>query len=323
MNNTSAIRARSRLALYVLAGFFMLAPAASHAATNVATHQILPPNQQTCPVVGATDITPYIYDGALNSFDITVSDASYVAIGAQVGDTPLSFNYITRYDAPNGAVRIHVDVPTTQLVSDTPITVSLASAHPQGSPITCIASVSTVLPAVPQQGSQAPTPVPHTPDTTAYTAPSARPQVPSYPWTHISYAQPKPVQQPVVVPVKQPVATATAPLVTATHSLGNACVGAGAPARLWTILLVLYAAFVWLLTMLRGKSTDATDWNVALVVAGFLGLLFFWYVSAACRTGSWAPILATIIACAGLIALTQSVGKAEETPLLLTDPKKS
>jgi hypothetical protein len=73
---------------------------------------------------------------------------------------------------------------------------------------------------------------------------------------------------------------------------------------------------------MRGKDIESSDWNVGLVVAGFLGLLFFWYVSAACRTGSWAPILATIIACAGLIALTQS-GTADRAVLLLKDPKKS
>lgn len=325
METQVTARARFRAGIYALALLFVLAPAASQAATSVATNQILPPGQQACPVVGATDITPYIYDGALNSFDITVSDSSYVAVGAQVGNTALSFNYTTRYEAPNGAVRIHVDVPTTPLVSDTPITISLVSAHPSNSPVTCVATVSTVLPAVPQQGSGTPPGSPVSSGgsgTTAQVPSTYKPQAPQYPWSHIAYTKPTPTKQPTTSPVK-PIATATPALVTATHSLGNACVGAGAPARLWTILLVLYAAFVWLLTMMRGKAGESTDWNVALVVTGFLALLFFWYVSAVCRTGSWAPILATIIACVGLIALTQSTPATEETPLLLVDPKKS
>lgn len=320
MHTAAAIRSHSRVALFILAAFFA-APSTSHAATAIATNQVLPPNQQTCPVVGATDITPYVYDGALNSFDITVSDPSYVAISGTVGDTPVSFEYMTRWFDANGGVRMHVDLPSIALTRDMPVTITLVSAHPKGSPITCIATVTTVVPAVNGYIPQ-PTPsVPASGNTGSNTVPTH--QQPAYPWNHISYTQPtKPVSAPATHGPTATTATTThiPALVTATHSLGDVCTSKGGPAKLWTALLVLYAIFVWVIAVMRGKDLESSDWNVGLVVAAFLGLLFFWYISAVCRTGSWAPILATIIACTGLIALTQSTNKDDST-LLLQNPQ--
>lgn len=284
MQATAHGNARTRLALYALTALFLVAPGYSHAAVSVSAHQILPPDQQTCPVVGATDITPFVYDGALHSFDITVSDPSYVAIGAQVGDMAVGFNLITRWFDQNGGVRLHVDVPTTVLTADTPVAITLVSAHPGSRSITCVVTVTTVIPATTSNGhagtgssgsSSGPASAPGTSGGTTSHA-----QRPSYPWGHITYTTAKPAPQPT-----KPAATTThiAPLVTATHSLGDACLKAGGPAKLWGILLVLYAVFVWIISIMRGKDIESSDWNVGLVVAGFLGLLFFWYVSAACR----------------------------------------
>ena len=315
MQNATGIRVLTFAASFVLAGLVFGSPV--HAATVVDVAQVLPQGAQSCPVLGATDVTPYIYDGALNSFDISITDASYVAISAQVGDMAVPFTQMTRWFDQQTGMRIHVDVPSTSLTEDTPITVTLVAAHAGNTTVTCVATLNAVIPAVQVA------PVPTTPDTgTTGSATPVIPQpAPQYPWSQITY--PKPVTS-VTPHVTKPSVTATsAPqLVTATHSLGNTCGTQNGPSKLWVVLCVLYAVFVWLLASQTGLGDrESRDWNVALVVAGFLALLFFWYISAACRTGSWAPILATIIACAGLIALTQS-GTRGGNMLLLQDPQR-
>jgi hypothetical protein len=305
MQKAFGLRTYTFAAGFVFAMLMFVSPA--HADTAVAVSQILPQGAQTCPVLGATDITPYIYDGMLDSFDITISDASYVAVAAQVGDTAVPFTQMTRWFDQQTGMRIHADLPSTNLASDLPITVTLVSAHAGNTPITCVAMLRAVVPAiVPAQ------PTPSTPVTTGTSqTPSAT--TAQYPWSHISYPTPS------VTPHTKPSNTGTsAPqLVTATHALGTTCGTQNGPTKLWVVLCVLYAVFVWLLASQAGLGDkESRDWNVALVVAGFLALLFFWYISAACRTGSWAPILATVIACAGLIALTQSGGKGASILLL-------
>lgn len=311
MQNMSRLRGLGAAAVFAL--LFLAGPSAAHAETNVQVRQVLPPSAQTCPVLGATDVTPYVYDGKLHSFDISITDDSYVALSASVGDEVVPFNFVSRrYDQQQG-VRLHVDITPQPLYTDTAISITLLSAHPGGQSITCLATLTTVVPAAYSSGGQG-----------SGTTGSAQTNQ-GYPWSNIQYGsgvshagngQGTGGSQ---VVTGTPTATSTAPLVTATHSLGDTCGTKNGPVKLWAILLVLYALFVWLLASRRITSgSDDQDWNVALTVAGFLALLFFWYVSAACRTGSWAPILATIIACVGLIALTQS-GTKGGGMLLLRD----
>lgn len=298
---TSTLRSRAGLAL-AFAFFLFSAPGITSAATAVDVHQILPPQGESCPVLGATDVTPYVYDGKLNSFDVSINDQSYVAIAATVGETPISFQYITRWYDQGAGVRLHVDLAPYRLAQDTPITVTLISAHAGGSPVTCVATLSTVLPAV------APTPAHPASGPTGNTG---------YPWSDIGYGSGS-------APQGQGSTTASsAPvLVTATHSLGGTCGANNGPARLWVILLVLYAIFVWVLASQKEEVwKGGRDWSVGLTVVGFIALLFFWYISASCRTGAWAPVLATLIACAGLIALTRS-GTTGGSILLLKDGKR-
>jgi hypothetical protein len=68
-------------------------------------------------------------------------------------------------------------------------------------------------------------------------------------------------------------------------------------------------------------NSSVRDWNIGLILAVFAGLLIFWYVSAVCRTGAWAPALATAITIAGLL---YTMLKADDTQeiLLLKDGKK-
>lgn len=307
---------RGYLAGFAATALFSLAPLAAHADVAIHVDQVVPPQGESCAVLGATEIMPYIYDGALHSFDVTVSDPSYVVLSAEVGGASVPFSQVSRWFDQAQGVRMHVDIESRYLLNDTPITVTLMSAHsgPQGA--TCIATITSVVPAVSGAAIPAGPAAPSEPQPTVH-APQTQA---GYPWSHITYgSKPKPAAP---VPVKPATSSATsAPaLVTAIHSLGDLCTAQSGPAKLWIVLLVLYAIFVWFLVSQKRGAGESRDWSVALVVAAFLGLLFFWYISAACRTGSWAPILATIIACAGLIALTQSEGKGTDL-LLLEDPK--
>ncbi|MEN9413493.1 MAG: hypothetical protein RLZZ342_580 [Candidatus Parcubacteria bacterium] len=317
-----------------LIGFaFSFIPVQAHAATQVAVDQVLPPQGESCPVVGASDVRPYIYEGALHSFDITISDSSFVAVAAQVGDQVVPFNQVTRYVDAQGALHLHVDVATNPLVSDTLVSVTLMSAYSGQSRATCTATVTSVVPAQVAPVAVPPVTLPEGnegayipgagdaeyPAQTTNESPVA--VEPMYPWGHVSYTETtqKPAPKPVTVtpaPVK-PIPT----LVTATHSLANVCTSGAGPAKVWGLLLVLYAAFVALLASMRKKAGESElDWSIPLTVLSFLGLLFFWYLSAVCRTGAWAPILATIIACAGLIVMTFE--EEQDSVLLLEDAKK-
>lgn len=317
MKRTGAI---AFISSFVLTALFAFIPSAQ-ADTIVRVAQVLPPNGQACPVLGATDVTPYIYDGELHSFDISITDSAYVAVSAQVGGVGVPFSQVSRWFNGQTGVKLHVDIQPTPLTADLPITVTLVAPHAGTQGVTCVATLGAIVPAV-HPARTVPEPVGQDGGVPSQHSPAYVP--PQYPWSHISYqnnASAKPV--PTHPAATATAATSGASVVTATHALGNACTTVGGPARVWVILLVLYAIFTWLLAsrmVMAGK--ESRDWNVALVVAGFLALLFFWYISAACRTGSWAPILATIIACAGLIALTQSSAGGEGGVLLLNKQKQ-
>lgn len=299
----ASVRGMSTFAIgIVLAVASFAIPA--EAATNVTVDQVLPPQGEACAVLGATDIRTFIYDGALHSFEVGVSDSSYVAVAAQVGDQAIPFNQITRRFDQNGNLTIHVDVATTPLVSDMPVSVTLMSAQ-QG--ITCVAAVSSIIPGI------LATPTESEGNSGVSGSVDTHPVAQTYPWDEIVYGSSKNTQtsvlpapgskssQPVVdeKPLK-PVPS----LVTATHALGDTCKTATGASKLWTVLLVLYAVFVALVAYLRRGHEGESPWSIPLTVLGFLGLLLLWYMSAACRTGAWAPIAATIIACIGLIAMT-------------------
>ena len=105
------------------------------------TMQVLPVGGNACAPVSATNFTSYIYDGALHSFEFTLPDPSYVALIGSAGNTPISFQTMTRRtDTITGSLRVHVDIPTTPILGMLPIRVTLLSAR-TGSPV-CLMVVS-------------------------------------------------------------------------------------------------------------------------------------------------------------------------------------
>src|SRR4051812_36514428 len=100
-----------------------LLPAQTHAdsATDVAIRQAIPPaaTSSACALLQVSDVHPFIYKGELHSFDFLINEPSYVALGGTVGEEPIGFQYITRWQGPAaGVVRIHVDVTPTLLTRD-------------------------------------------------------------------------------------------------------------------------------------------------------------------------------------------------------------
>ncbi len=295
---SSITRNRYVLAVSVLAfliSITIIAPSfASAAEVSVQTAQLLPLGANTCPAASVSGFTPYVYNGSLDAFEFTVSDSSYVAIAATVGNTGIPFNQMTRLGDASGAVRIHADLQSTAVGPGLPVSVTLLSAKGSGQPV-CITMVSTTvthdgdLVIAPPAPTPAPTPKPVTPPVTV---------------------APKPAPTPAPTPVSVTPSTSTKPTVTATSAafmttqniLKGMCTGAGAD-RLWFILLAVFAAIVAFAVFGQSQVPPALrsqEWTAAAIVVPFLLLFGLWYFVESCRTTPWVPVIATIIALAGL-----------------------
>src|SRR5262245_23671225 len=121
MKNT--LSSRSLVAVFILfAAVTFIAfgsPSQTHAAElGAQTAQLLPLGQaNACPQLGVSGLTPYIYNGALHSFEFNVTDASYVSIAGSVGGKDVPFYQMVRRAAPGGGLRVHVDIATTPVGS--------------------------------------------------------------------------------------------------------------------------------------------------------------------------------------------------------------
>ena len=65
---------------------------AAAGSASVLTQQVIPPGGNSCAPLFVKAITPYIYDGELHSFDVVLSDASYVSVLGAAGDVSIPFN---------------------------------------------------------------------------------------------------------------------------------------------------------------------------------------------------------------------------------------
>jgi hypothetical protein len=292
------------IALFTLLG----AAPAKASALDVAsqTQQILPlggPN--SCAPIQVSNFTPYVYDNALNSFDFTVSDASYVAIVGSVGNTSIPLNFFTRVQSTSSGVRYHVDINATPLTGTVPVVVTLLSAR-AGQPI-CASIIATSLGSGPVVGTYTPAP-----------APSGNP-APATP------------AKPTTTPVSGGgVSTGTA-TATSANVLKSLCASPASAYRLWLILLVLFAVVVGGLLWLEFPMSWAwaqTPERVATIILVLLVLLLgFWYLSAGCRAALWMPLVAFLIAILGLLAafwnhpkVTRLLLIEEKTTTIITPP---
>ena len=80
---------------------------------------------------------------------------------------------------------------------------------------------------------------------------------------------------------------------------------AGGAYRLWFILLVVYAVIVVATILGQPQMPMAIrtqEWTAAIIVVPFLLLFAIWYFAESCRVSAWIPVIATLIALAGLAA---------------------
>lgn len=265
------------------------------------TQQILPLGSQTCQNLQVLDAQSYVYDGALNSFDLTVADPSYVSVLGSVGDVGLQLGYMSRRINPDGTLRIHVDTPSIQLYGETTITLTLISAK-QGSPV-CVAAVYITVPA-PTHSSQP-------------TSPQA---IDSPVKTTISKEE---QGSAAIEKTSISMGAGTQATSSSTHGLPNAalsslpaslsrlCARESTGYELWLMLFAVYMALNVLLVLTRGDRAPGSA--AAIILIPLVALIAFWYAVPECRTSPGMPLLAAVIAAAGLFGLNQ--GRGEETSM--------
>ena len=262
------------------------------------TAQLLPPGQNTCPAVPVSGFTPYVYNNALHSFEFTIADGSYVAIAGSVGSANVPFYQTSRHASATGGVRIHVDVATTPVgAAGLPLRVTLLSARGSGQPV-CITIVSATVTAegrIAPPGPISPAPSP---------APSPRPMPSPVPTPTSPLPTPSPIPTPTPAP-SATTATDTVPMATSFQNTLVELCKAGGAARLWFILLAIYAVIVAAAVFGQPQLPAAIrsqEWVAAIIVVPFLLLFAIWYFAESCRVSAWVPIIATLIALAGLAA---------------------
>lgn len=263
------------------------------------TRQVLPPSGASCPPVATSLFTPYIYNGTLQSFDFVVADASYVAVGASVGESRIPFSQMSRRITANGSLLVHVDMASMPLVRDTLVTITLLSAK-TGSPV-CLMTAIAHAPstgAAPISGGT--TSVNSVSSGTSATSGSGASTVVK-PSTNTSSTTPAKPVKPATSTVKGSASSSAV-----VGSLAAFCKSSPSAAyQLWLGLLILFALIVAALLWFIPTSWTwaGTPERVATIILVLLVLLLaFWYFSVDCRAAAWMPLLAFLVAIVGLLS---------------------
>ena len=301
---SSRILALILVSATLCAGASMFPTAVTADTASVRTQQLLPTAGNSCVPLSMYGFTPYIYEGALHSFEFTVTDDSYVAISGSAGETLLPFNVMTRWRDVSGALRIHVDVQTITALNGLELSVTLLSAKGVGQPI-CVSvaslSISPVAGVVPVQETPA---TGTTPATSGGTGGSGSPITPPRGETPAGAGG-----ETTSTSTPGPVATtsgAESPSAIASlqDRLFEQCAAGGA-FRLWTVLLVVYALIMVtaVFGQLPAPQTFSPGQRSATILVPFALLLVFWYFVESCRANLWMPVTALVIALLGLLGV--------------------
>lgn len=280
--------AKATIALFTVASMALpvFASAASVSGLVSPTQQLLPRGANTCAPLQVQSVNPYVYNGSLDSFDVTITDASYVSIIGSVGDTGIPLSFMTRRINADGTLRIHVDIQSTQVYGTLPVSLTLLSA-PSGKPV-CISVVSFTL-----------------------TGPAKTARVPTAP------AIPDPVTTTTTATTEEevppPFFTASPIVGGGLHdSLTKACEAAG-PYQLWFILLALFMVVVGLVAFAEPPlGNKGPEVPLAAILVPLVLLLGFWYFAPACRVAGWIPVVLIVAAAIGLVTAFRD----QEMPLI-------
>ncbi len=277
------------IALLITPGFAAAGTAA------VVTKQVVPPTGgPACAPLFVQSVTPYIYDGELQSFDVVISDPSYVGILGAAGDASIPFNYMTRDIQPDGSLRMHVDT-TAKINGTLPVTITMLSALP-GAPV-CLSQVSFTTDVNGTIESSTPINVPSAPVATS--ADDGTGSVGGSNGGSVSGPRGGTTGGTV-----GGVSTGTVGTTSSTSTVGaivaKMCSQNGAY-QLWFILLAIFfviAAFVGLsepALALRHGALPLVLIGVPLVL-----LLLFWQFAIDCRLSYFIPIILLVAAAIGL-----------------------
>lgn len=262
----------------------------------VQTKQVLPPGSQTCAPLFVKSVTPYIYDGELQSFDIVLSDASYVGLLGAAGDVSIPFNYMTRDIESDGSLRLHVDT-TVPVNATVPVTITMLSALPNA-PV-CLSTVSFTTDAAGNIETASPIAVP-TPTDTQDNGGTDGGTVSGGTHTGKTGSQ---GSKGSVSAGKQnvPVVGSTSSSSTTVGNLvAKMCTKNGAY-QLWFILLAIF----FVITAFVGLSEPALATRHGALPVSLIGvplslLLLFWYFAMDCRLSYFIPVILLVAAAIGL-----------------------
>ena len=291
-----------------------LAPSAAFADTvpTVSTVQLVP-QAATCAAPTVLSATPYVYDGAVNSFDIVLSDSSYVALGGTVGkDFTIPLQYINRRVDQSGNVTTHVDTPSIPVYGTFPISVTMLSA--QAGKGICATTVTFTL-----QGPAAPVAPP-----TAFQP--TTPTAPVEPTSTQSSATPTPTSS---VPSTTAAATVSVsvvggPVMSFSDTLTRICSTGQGALQLWLTLLTIYFVFIVAIVLSDVPSIKRSALaSSAMVLVPLLALFALWYAAPDCRTSAWVGLVACLIAAGGLVALLQDRREVPQLPPAGPTPAKT
>lgn len=267
---------------------------------SVQTRQLLPAGNSACTPLSAYNFTPYVYDGALHSFEFTVPDSSYVALAGTVGDTPIPFQFMTRRGDASSALRVHVDIQTTPIHGMLPLSVTLLSAQGTGQSV-CMSIVIMATTAI------APQPVATTGESgpTTTSKPTSQEPISVLPSSNnqidaTDEEDASPTASEAIIP-----AAPGFTLASIQNKIVESCATTGSAMRLWVILLVMYIAAVAIATLAQPSTfrTYSQGQRVATILTPLVLLLAFWYFTESCRATLWAPVAAILIALVSLLAL--------------------
>lgn len=292
---TTTFRATRRLIGLIAITAVVVMPQFAAAATgSVITKQILPVNGTSCTPIFLSEVTTYIYDGELHSFDIVVSDPTYVGLAASAGDVTIPFNYITRRIDADGKLRLHVD---TTAAIDGRISVSVIMLSASGGDKTCLTTVSFVTDGEGSITTDSPVVTDNTPSTPVNAGGSGTGG------TGASQPTGKTIGTSTSNPPTVAPASSTSNIA---NLIAKACTKSGA-SQLWFILIAIFfviVAFVGLSQppiVLRHVALP-----VVLIGVPLLLLLAFWLWVTSCRLSVLIPIILIVAAAIGLYAAYRS-----------------